>query len=156
MSTLNNLTLSIEVQFASPAIAEKMSEIASLALRKKWVNTAISKNGQLTLRFVNHAESRILNQYFRKIDKSTNVLTFPYEFSKQRLAADVVLCLPVIIREAKEQKKFVKAHLAHMIIHGCLHAQGYEHESENDANAMEALEVALLKNLEFANPYVVR
>ena len=151
MSALNKLKLNIEVQFASASIEKK---IVSLPLLKKWAKTAIRKNGQLTLRFVNHAESRRLNFHFRRIDKATNVLTFLYDVSQQTVSADIVLCLPVISREAITQKKLMHSHLAHMIIHGCLHAQGYDHEAEKDANIMEAKEVALLDSLGFASPYL--
>ena len=154
MSALNKLKLNIEVQFASASIEKKMVEIASLPLLKKWAKTAIRKNGQLTLRFVNHAESRRLNFHFRRIDKATNVLTFLYDVSQQTVSADIVLCLPVISREAITQKKLMHSHLAPMIIHGCLHAQGYDHEAEKDANIMEAKEVALLDSLGFASPYL--
>ena len=154
MSALNKLKLNIEVQFASAAIEKKMAEIAPFPLLKKWVKTAIRINGQLTLRFVNHAESRRLNFHFRKIDKATNVLTFLYDVSQQSVSADIVLCLPVISREAKTQKKMMHSHLAHMIIHGCLHAQGYDHEEEKDAHTMETKEVALLDSLGFASPYL--
>ena len=154
MSALNKLKLNIEVQFASASIEKKMVEIASLPLLKKWAKIAIRKNGQLTLRFVNHAESRRLNFHFRRIDKATNVLTFLYDVSQQTVSADIVLCLPVISREAITQKKLMHSHLAHMIIHGCLHAQGYDHEAEKDANIMEAKEVALLDSLGFASPYL--
>ena len=154
MSALNKLKLNIEVQFASASIEKKMVEIASLPLLKKWAKTAIRKNGQLTLRFVNHAESRRLNFHFRRIDKATNVLTFLYDVSQQTVSADIVLCLPVISREAITQKKLMHSHLAHMIIHGCLHAQGYDNEAEKDANIMEAKEVALLDSLGFASPYL--
>ena len=83
------------------------------------------------------------------------MLTFPYELSKKNIVADIIFCLPVVQKEAKEQGKTLKAHLAHLIVHGCLHAQGYDHEHGKDAKKMEALEVRLLKELGFTNPYLV-
>ena len=145
--------LEIDIQFASASIENKVLAIASLALIKKWVKTAVQLNGLITLRFVNAAEGKKLNFAFRNKDYATNVLTFPYELSKKTIAADIIFCLPVIQKEASDQSKAVKAHLAHLIIHGCLHAQGLDHESDKDAKKMEDKEIRLLKSLGFANPY---
>ena len=146
--------LTIDIQYASPAIEAAVSKAASATLIKKWVKTTTSYGGLLTLRFVNTAEGQKLNFAFRKKDYATNVLTFPYELSKNTLAADIIFCLPVIQKEAKEQNKHLKAHLAHLIVHGCLHAQAYDHEIKKDAEKMEALEVKLLHQLGFTNPYL--
>ncbi len=145
--------LTIELQYASSAIELAVSKAASSALLKKWVKSAISHGGLVTLRFVNTAEGKKLNSAFRQKDYATNVLTFPYELSKKSLAADIIFCLPVLQKEAKEQSKLLKAHLAHLIVHGCLHAQGHDHEVEGDAKKMEALEIQILQKLGFANPY---
>ena len=145
--------LEIAIQFASTAIEEKVLTIASQALIKKWVKVAVGLNGLITLRFVNAAEGEKLNFAFRNKDYATNVLTFPYELSKKTLTADIIFCLPVIQKEASEQSKVTKAHLAHLIIHGCLHAQGLDHESATEAKKMEAREIVLLSSLGFANPY---
>ena len=145
--------LEIAIQFASTAIEEKVLTIASHAVIKKWVKAAIRLNGLITLRFVNAAEGKKLNFAFRNKDYATNVLTFPYELSKKTLTSDIIFCLPVIQKEASEQSKTTKAHLAHLIIHGCLHAQGLEHESATEAKKMEGKEIALLSTLGFANPY---
>ena len=144
---------SIEIQFASLALETAVSTIASAALIKKWVRSAIGYDGLITLRFVNPKEGKELNSHFRNKDKATNVLTFPYELSKNHVVADIIFCWPVIKQEAKEQGKAPKAHLAHLIIHGCLHAQGLDHEHEKEAQKMEAREVALLKSLGFSDPY---
>lgn len=144
---------SIEIQFASPALETAVSTIASTALIKKWVRSAIGCDGLITLRFVNPKEGKELNSHFRNKDKATNVLTFPYELSKNHVVADIIFCWPIIKQEAKEQGKAPKAHLAHLIIHGCLHAQGLDHEHEKEAQKMEAREVALLKSLGFSDPY---
>jgi probable rRNA maturation factor len=145
--------LEINIQFASTAIEEKVLAIASQVAIKKWVKAAVGLNGLITLRFVNAAEGKKLNFAFRSKDYATNVLTFPYELSNQTLTADIIFCLPVIQKEASEQSKAIKAHLAHLIIHGCLHARGLDHEGNKEAKKMEAKEIALLKSLGFANPY---
>ena len=145
----------MDIQTASPAIEAALNKIASSMLIKKWVKASVQTEGLLTLRFVNRSEGKKLNNEFRKKDYATNVLTFPYELSKKNVVADIVFCLPVVQKEAKEQGKTLKAHLAHLIVHGCLHAQGYDHEHGKDAKKMEALEVRLLKELGFTNPYLV-
>ena len=146
--------LTVDIQCASPALEKSLSSITSTALIKKWVKTATQRNGLLTLRFVNQTEGKKLNLAFRNKDKPTNVLTFPYELTKQSLAADIVFCLPVVQKEAREQGKTAKAHLAHLIIHGCLHAQGHDHDMDKEAQKMESLEIKILKNLGFTNPYI--
>ena len=145
--------LEVDLQFANPAIEDKVLAITSLVTIKKWVKSAVQLNGLITLRFVNAAEGKKLNFAFRDKDYATNVLTFPYELSKKTLAADIIFCLPVIQKEAKEQGKSVKAHLAHLIIHGCLHAQGLDHEGDKEAKKMESKEILLLKSMGFSNPY---
>ena len=148
--------LIIDIQYASPAIENAVSEVASITLIRKWVKAATGYGGLLTLRFVNAAEGKKLNYAFRKKDYATNVLTFPYELSKNTLAADIIFCLPIVQKEAKEQNKSLKAHLAHLIVHGCLHAQAYDHETKKDAGKMEALELKILHQLGFANPYLTQ
>ena len=145
--------LIIDLQYASPAIESAISKIASSTLIKKWVKNATSLGGLVTLRFVNAAEGKKLNLAFRQKDYATNVLTFPYELSQNELAADIIFCLPVLQKEAKEQDKLLKAHLAHLVVHGCLHAQGYDHEAAKDAKKMETLEIQTLQKMGFANPY---
>ena len=143
----------IDIQCATSAIEDKLNQIASSTLIKKWVKSAVQLNGLITLRFVNAAEGKKLNFAFRNKDYATNVLTFPYELTKKTLAADLIFCLPVIQKEASEQNKTVKAHLAHLIIHGCLHAQGLDHENDKEAKKMEGKEIIILKSLGFTNPY---
>jgi len=145
--------LTIDLQYASPAIESAINKAASSALIKKWVKNTTSLGGLVTLRFVNAAEGKKLNLAFRQKDYPTNVLTFSYELSNKSLAADIIFCLPVLQKEAREQKKLLKAHLAHLIVHGCLHAQGHDHEVVRDAKKMEALEIQILQKLGFANPY---
>ncbi|MBU3613517.1 rRNA maturation RNase YbeY [Polynucleobacter sp. Latsch14-2] len=146
--------LIIEIQCASPALEKSLDGIAASALIKRWVKTTIEQGGLLTLRFVNQAEGKKLNLAFRNKDKPTNVLTFPYALTKQSLTADIIFCLPVIQREAREQSKTAQAHLAHLVVHGCLHAQGYDHGADRDAKKMESLEIKILKELGFTNPYI--
>ena len=145
--------LKIDLQYASTAIESALGKIASPNLIKKWVKSATPLGGLITLRFVNTAEGKKLNLAFRQKDYATNVLTFPYELSKNELIADIIFCLPVLQKEAKEQDKLLKAHLAHLIVHGCLHAQGFDHEAAKDAQKMETLEIQTLQKMGFANPY---
>ena len=148
--------LTIDIQYASPAIEAVLSKVATATLIKKWAKVATSHSGLLTLRFVNAAEGKKLNFAYRKKDYATNVLTFPYELSKKTLAADIIFCLTVIQKEAKAQNKSLKAHLAHLTVHGCLHAQAYDHEIKKDAKKMEALELKILHQLGFTNPYLAQ
>jgi probable rRNA maturation factor len=104
-----------------------------------------------TLRIVGAAEGRRLNRHFRKKPYPTNVLSFPY--GKNR--GDVVLCHPVIAREARAQGKMLAAHYAHLVLHGLLHLRGYEHEKKREAERMERLEIRLLARAGFGNPYTV-
>ena len=154
MPPLSKSKLMIELQYASPAIEAVVATQASASLIKKWVKASSTPNGQLTLRFVNMAEGKKLNLAFRKKDAATNVLTFPYELTKSNVHADIIFCLPVLQKEAKVQGKTLKAHLAHLIVHGCLHAQAYDHETKKDAEKMETSEVQILKKLGFSNPYL--
>jgi probable rRNA maturation factor len=156
MSTNNKSNLpklTIDLQYASPAIESAINKTASSTLLKKWVKSATALSGLITLRFVNAAEGKKLNLAFRQKDYATNVLTFPYELSKDNVVADIIFCLPILQKEAKEQSKLLKAHLAHLIVHGCLHAQGHDHEISRGAKKMEALEIQILQKLGFANPY---
>ena len=145
--------LTIDLQFATPAIELAISNIASPALIKKWVKSSTPLGGLLTLRFVNATEGKQLNHVYRQKAYATNVLTFPYESNQNAVIADLIFCLPVIQKEAKAQGKSVKAHLAHLIVHGCLHAQGYDHMHTQEAKKMEHLEIQLLQQLGFPNPY---
>jgi probable rRNA maturation factor len=97
----------------------------------------------------------VLNSQFRTKPYATNVLTFTYEISPSELVADIVICMPVVTSEARDQGKAVKAHLAHLVVHGCLHAAGLDHMTQQGAKVMEAREVTILKNLGFSDPYVI-
>jgi len=113
---------------------------------------ALERDASLTVRFVGEAEGRELNRQYRSGDHATNVLTFPYDMPG-RLEADIVICLPVVRAEAREQRKRFDDHLAHLLVHGVLHAQGHEHEDEEQAQRMEAAEVAILRRFRIADPY---
>lgn len=116
---------------------------------RRLVSAAIDDDAELTLRFVGRLEGRILNTAYRERPYATNVLTFVYEPG----VADIVLCLPVIRQEAREQRKPFEHHLAHLTIHGVLHAQGYDHEEAPDAARMEAREKELLRRFRIPDPY---
>ena len=150
----------INFQFASASLEEKVLALLALKKIRRWILTALSKvQGELTIRFINQAESKALNYYFRQRDKSTNVLTFIYSEVKSKTAralplhADIVICWPVVLAEARAQNKSLEAHLAHLVLHGCLHARGFDHEKPQAAKKMEALEVRTLKMLGYPNPY---
>ena len=120
---------------------------------QRWIRTALAGAGEITVRIVGATEGRALNREFRGKDYATNVLTFAYTQAPLTMA-DLVLCAPVVSREAREQRKPLADHLAHLIVHGALHAQGYDHEdNEIDAHEMEALEVLLMGSLGLPNPY---
>ena len=111
------------------------------------------ESAEITVRIVVAEEGQALNASYRKKDYATNILTFDYA-QAPHVAADLVLCAPVIAQEAKDNKKTLAAHYAHLLVHGALHAQGFDHEtSEADADAMEALEVQILADMGVANPY---
>lgn len=118
---------------------------------RRWVLRALAVDAELTFRLVGLAEARRLNRNFRGRDYATNVLTFDY--ARAPALADIVLCVPVIAREARQQHKSLRAHLAHLVIHGTLHAQGLDHQRARDAKRMEKLETTLLAGLGYADPY---
>ncbi len=133
-----------------------------------WASAALGRRAQgreLAVRIVGARESRRLNARYRGRDKPTNVLSFPVEPRLPRLArladdpdarpplGDLVLCAPIVAREAQRQGKSVRAHWAHLVVHGALHLVGYDHERPRDARRMERREIAVLKRLGFANPY---
>jgi probable rRNA maturation factor len=114
---------------------------------------------KLVIRIVDEPESEGLNRQYRGIDKPTNVLSFPFEAPPQvpsRHIGDLVICAPVVEREAAEQGKPLEAHWAHMVVHGVLHLLGYDHQTDADAETMEGLEIAILGRLGFPNPYEAR
>ena len=128
---------------------------------RRWVRIALERDATLTMRLVARAEAIELNKAYRGRDYAPNVLTFEYgnqpgtPGSISHCMADIVLCLPVLREEARAQHKALTDHLAHLVIHGVLHAQGYDHQNERDAARMEALETRLLARLRIADPYAL-
>jgi len=122
------------------------------ALLRKYALAAIAPGTQLTLRVVGTAEGRLLNGSFRKRNYATNVLSFSYD----RRHGDVVLCHPVIAKEARQQGKSLRAHYAHLTVHGVLHLRGHDHLRKSDAARMERMEILILRHLGFADPYTVK
>ena len=119
----------------------------------RWIRHALADDAEITVRIVDLDEGRALNRDYRKKDYATNVLTFDYAHAPV-VVADLVLCAPVVEREAHEQGKSLQAHYAHLLVHGTLHAQGWDHEtSEQDAREMEAYETDILRELGFDDPY---
>ena len=119
----------------------------------RWLRAALLAPAEITVRVVGEDEGRRLNRDYRGKDYATNVLTFDYA-AAPLVQADVVLCAPVVEREARAARRALQAHYAHLLVHGALHAQGFEHETSTaDAEAMEARESALMQALGFADPY---
>ena len=145
--------LTLSLQFATfPGLAAHRATLTRARV-SRWVAQALQSDGEIAVRVVGEDEGRALNQSYRRKDYATNVLTFDYA-REPVVQADLVLCGPVVEREAREQGKTLMAHYAHLLVHGTLHAQGYDHEtSERDALEMEALEILLLAAMGFANPY---
>lgn len=143
--------LSLAVQYASAA-----QGLPTRAQLRRWVKAALQRNVEMTLRIVDEAEGRGLNREYRGKDYATNVLTFAYDDAvpgNAPLQGDVVICAPVVAREAEAQHKELLAHYAHLAIHATLHLQGYDHEQDADAAAMETLETALMLKLHYPDPY---
>ena len=142
------------VQYASEAAG-----LPSRAQIRRWVAAALENDAEITVRIVDGDEAQSLNSDYRHKDYVPNVLTFEYgelplnKSGARVLAGDVVICAPVVAREALEQGKPLKAHFAHMTVHGVLHLQGYDHLDPADADVMESREIAILKQFRFPNPY---
>jgi len=139
--------LTLSVQYASNA-----ADLPTRPHVRRWVRAALLDDATVTVRFVDAIEGRALNAEYRNRDYATNVLTFVYDDDSPR-AGDVVLCAPVVRKEADEQGKSLAAHYAHLVVHGMLHLQGFDHEQPADAARMEAREIAILAGLGVINPY---
>ena len=120
----------------------------------KWLSPIVDKNAEITIRIVDNDESINLNNIYRKKKYPTNVLSFLVD-DEVHLIGDIVLCAPVIEKEALEQSKKIEAHYAHLIIHGALHLYGYDHENKKDAEIMEEKEIKILTKLGYKNPYLL-
>jgi len=148
-----NPGVELDLQFGVFAGAARHRALLPRAKVRRWVGMAAQRPAEIAVRIVGEAEGRALNAQYRRKDYATNVLTFDYA-REPVVSADLVLCAPVVEREAREQGKPLVAHYAHLLVHGALHAQGYDHETgEREALEMEALEILLLGALGFPNPY---
>ncbi|MCA3178360.1 MAG: rRNA maturation RNase YbeY [Burkholderiaceae bacterium] len=144
------LALSIQIE---PGAGDCPADRAQL---RRWAQAALSRDAALALRFVGASEGRALNRDYRGKDHATNVLTFAYDDGPAGagpVQADIVVCLPVVRREARAQCKTARDHLAHLVVHGVLHAQGMDHEDAGEAREMEAREVEVLRRFRIADPY---
>jgi len=149
---LKNLSLSL--QFGELKDAKRHRAALPRHAVSRWIRHALTTDAEITVRIVDADEGQALNRDYREKDYATNVLTFDYTRAPL-VTADLVLCAPVIAKEARENKKTLKDHYAHLLVHGVLHAQGWDHETgAADAQAMEAREVAVLAGLGIKNPYL--
>jgi probable rRNA maturation factor len=148
------MTLIVDIQMASAS--EEAPDPQSI---ERWIGAAIGdqrESTELSVRIVDAEEGKALNEQFRGSTGATNVLSFPFENESPQplpLIGDIVICAPVVAKEAREQNKALNAHWAHMMIHGVLHLLGYDHQNENDANLMESLETKIMQGLGFPPPY---
>jgi probable rRNA maturation factor len=140
--------LQLSLQFADKRHRERLPRHRVA----RWIRAALELPAQITVRIVDAEEGQALNRDYRCKDHATNVLTFDYQH-RPEVVADLVLCAPVVAQEARSQRLEVQAHYAHLLVHGTLHAQGYDHEDEQDARVMEARESELLLALGFKDPY---
>ena len=139
--------LSLSVQYASD-----VQHLPTRAQLRRWFKVALQREASITLRIVDEPEGRELNKNYRGKDYATNVLTFVYD-DAEPLSGDIVICAPVVEREAAAQHKDLLAHYAHLTLHAALHLQSHEHGNDADAAEMEALETALMLKLRYPDPY---
>ncbi|WP_343642270.1 rRNA maturation RNase YbeY [Roseateles sp.] len=143
--------LSLSLQFADPRHKAQLPRHKVI----RWMRAALELPGEITVRIVDAQEGQALNREYRSKDYATNVLTFDYAHEPV-VAADLVICAEVVEREAREMGLDLTAHYAHMLVHGTLHAQGYDHEEDDEAECMEARETEIMLGLGFADPYAKR
>jgi probable rRNA maturation factor len=141
-------TLSLSLQFAD----KRHKDTLPRHKVARWIKAALDTDAEIAVRLVDAEEGQALNRDFRKKDHATNVLTFDYA-QEPVVMADLIICAPVIEQEAAEQGKSLEAHYAHMLVHGTLHAQGWDHMKKKEAEAMEAREREILAALGFDDPY---
>ena len=145
--------LSLSLQFARFKGVERHRAALPRHRVTRWIRHALDIDGEITVRIVDAEEGQQLNREFRGKDYATNVLTFDYAQAPV-VMADLVLCAPVVAREAKENRKTLADHYAHLLVHGTLHAQGWDHETgDADADEMEAYEIEILAEMGIASPY---
>lgn len=141
-------------------VSENTENLPSLEDFQRWATQAVRASEvepEITVRIVDEEESQTLNRTYRNKDKSTNVLSFPFECPEEvvlPLLGDLIICRQVVEKEAKEQEKPLMAHWAHMTVHGCLHLLGYDHIEDDEAEEMESLEAEIMQSLGFADPYL--
>ena len=138
----------------SVQIGSELANLPTKAQFKKWAKAALRVDTEVTIRIVDEAEGKALNSTYRGKDYATNVLTFPIT-EVPHLMGDIVLCAPIVAAEAIAQYKSLEAHYAHLTVHGVLHLHGYDHETEAQAELMEAIEIQILAKLGYANPYLM-
>jgi probable rRNA maturation factor len=141
--------LSLSVQLAS-----SLANLPTANQFRKWAKAALRVDTEATIRIVDEDEGRALNLAYRSKDYATNVLTFPLS-ETPHLIGDIVICAPVVTKEAAEQHKSLEAHFAHLTVHGVLHLHGYDHEDVHQAELMESIEIQILAKLGYANPYLI-
>jgi len=150
------MPIEVDVQYATD-----LPDLPDQSQLKLWAETALKdlrENAELTIRIVDEDEGTQLNEQWRKSQGPTNVLSFSHEGEAEiapDLLGDIVICAPVVAREAKEQNKDIDAHWAHMVIHGVLHLNGFDHIKPEDADRMESLEIKILEELNYNNPYLI-
>jgi probable rRNA maturation factor len=147
---MNQLTLSLQFGKLPDAALHR----AALPRHRvaRWIRATLQSDAEITVRIVDAAEGQALNRDYRHKDYATNVLTFDYA-QEPVVTADLVLCASVVALEAKDQNKTLEEHYAHLLVHGALHAQGWDHEEDEDAQVMELRESEIMARLGFANPY---
>lgn len=147
--------LNLSLQFGQLANAPVHRDVLKRHKVTRWLRHALASDGEITVRIVDAEEAQALNRDYRQKDYATNVLTFDYA-AEPVVMADLILCAPVVEREANELGKSLEEHYAHLLVHGALHAQGWDHEtSEADAQEMEAYETEIMLELGYSNPYAV-
>ena len=139
--------VSLAVQYAVPP-----GTLPKPATLRRWVRAAVERDASVTLRFVGRREGQTLNALYRGKEYATNVLAFVYDEAPP-VSGDVVLCTPVLRQEARAQRKTLADHCAHLVVHGVLHLQGYDHDNDRAARRMEARETAILAALGVRDPY---
>jgi probable rRNA maturation factor len=147
-SEVNRPSLSLSLQFADTTDRSLLPRHKVL----RWLRAALSEPAEITVRLVDAQEGRKLNRDYRSLDHATNVLTFDYQ-REPAVVADLIICGPVVRREAARQHIDLQAHYAHMLVHGALHAQGMDHRDDAEARSMESAESKILQSLGFADPY---
>ena len=146
--------LDLDVQYADTRLEQEITQ----DMLQRWVEAALLGPAELAIRFVDAEEGQALNRQYRGKDYATNVLTFAYNEGEELgeddpTQADIILCTDVLMREADEQKKTVEEHAAHLVVHGVLHAQGYDHEHDEEAEEMEQFERDIMEVLGYPDPY---